>query len=239
MNESGPLERLYRVQNLDLDLDRLQAEELRIPDALRDARGEQERINNDLEDTEIELENVEKNVRQLEGDLAGTRELIARTKSEQDRNAFDSKAQVQFQNRIQQLADRATETEESLVPLYERREGLGERRTELRSQHADLRPRIGALEDEDEARVQALREQRAQLKRERDELASHVDSRLLKEYELIRKAKKGMGVVPVEGGRCTGCNMQLPVTVQQRVATGKLPGVKCPSCGRFLVKLAP
>lgn len=237
MNESGPLERLYRVQQFDLELDKVRGEELSVPDALREARAEQERVNNDLEDAEIELEGVERSVRQLESDLASTRDQIARAKAEQDKNAFDPKAQTQYQNRIQQLEDRVVETDEGLAPLYERRTHLEARRTDLRAQHGQLRPRIAELEQQDEVRVEGLRAGAEGTRRERDEMASVLDSRLVKEYDVIRKAKKGLGIVPVEGGRCTGCNMQLPTTVQQRVATGRLPAVKCPSCGRFLVKL--
>ncbi|WP_027480668.1 zinc ribbon domain-containing protein [Deinococcus pimensis] len=237
MNESGPLERLYRVQQFDLELDRLHDEELRVPDGLREAREEQERVNNDLEDAEIELEGVERSIRQLESDLASTRDQIARARSEQEKNAFDPKAQTQYQNRIQQLEDRVTETDEGLAPLYERRTTLEGRRGALRGQHGTLRPRIADLEQQDEARVEGLRAQGEGARREREEMVSALDSRLVKEYELIRRSKKGLGIVPVEAGRCTGCNMQLPVTVQQRVATGRLPAVKCPSCGRFLVKL--
>ncbi|AFZ65914.1 zinc ribbon domain-containing protein [Deinococcus peraridilitoris] len=237
MNDSGPLERLYKVQQLDLQLDQLQAEELSIPQGLRDARAEQEQINNVLEDVEIELEHVGKNVRQLEQDLASTRDQVARNKGEQEKNAFNAKVQSQYENLIQQLSERATDYEESLAPLYERRGKLNERRTDLRSQHAELRPQIGQLEGEDEARVAGLREQQETIRKERDELASSIETRFLKEYEMIRKAKRGTGIVGIEAGRCTGCNMQLPVTVQQRVTTAKLPPVKCPSCGRFLIKL--
>ena len=236
MNESGPLERLYQVQQLDLDLDQLQTEEQRIPDALRDARVQQERINNTLEDTEIELESVEKNVRQLESDLASTKEQVARNKAEQEKNAFNSKVQSQYENVIQQLSERVSDYDETLAPLYDRRTRLEERRGDLRSQHAELRPSINSLEDQDELRIQGLREQQQNIRAKRDELAREVDSRLLKEYEMLRKAKRGQGIVMIEAGRCTGCNMQLPVTVQQRAATGKLPAVKCPSCGRFLLK---
>lgn len=238
MNESGPLEHLYRVQQLDLELDGFQAEELRIPDQLRDSRGEQERINNTLEDTEIELENVEKNVRQLEFDLTSTKDQVARNKVEQDKNAFNAKVQSQYENLIQQLSERVSDYEESLAPLYERRSALETRRGDLRGQHAELRPTIERLEGEDEARVNALREQHRALKEQRDALAASVDPRTLKEYEMIRKAKRGLGLVTIEAGRCTGCNMQLPVTVQQRAGSGKLPPVKCPSCGRFLYKQA-
>lgn len=236
MNESGPLERLYRVQQLDLDLDQLQAEEGRVPEVLEGARREQERVNNALEDAEIELEGVEKQVRTLEGDLASTKDQIARSKAEQDKNAFDPKAQTQYQNRIQQLGDRITETEGDVQPLYERRRALEERRGELRAHLRELRPQIAQMERDDEARVQGLQSQQAGVRAGRDQAANTIEPRLYKEYTMIRRAKRGLGIVPIENGRCTGCNMQLPVTVQQRAGTGKLPAVKCPSCGRFLFK---
>jgi uncharacterized protein len=239
MSDSGPLESLYRVQQFDLELDRSQAEELRIPDELAEARTEQGRINNDLEDAEIELEGVSRRVRAQELDLTSTQEQIARNKSEQQKNAFDAKLQSQYENVIQQLQERVGEYEEALVPLHERQSGLEERASGLRAEHAALRPKIAEMERQDEVRVQGLRDAAEGTRQERDTLAGSIDGRLVKEYTLIRKAKKGLGIVPVEGGRCTGCNMNLPVTVQQRVALGKLPAVKCPSCGRFLIKLAP
>lgn len=236
MSETGPLQSLSRVQELDLELDRLRAEEASIPDALREARAQQERLNNDLEDTEITLEGVEKQIRGLEQDLAGTREQITRAREEQDRNAFDARAQSQYGSRIQMLSERAEEMEEDLAPLHEQRQALTRRVADLRAEHRTLRPRLEELEAQDEARVQGLRAQGEGLQQERAQLVSGIDARTVKEYDLIRKAKKGLGLVEIRGGRCTGCNVVLPVNVQQKAAQGKLPPVKCPSCGRFLIK---
>ncbi|MEW6421934.1 MAG: zinc ribbon domain-containing protein [Deinococcota bacterium] len=236
MSDTGPLQSLYRVQELDLELDRLRAEEASIPDALREARAQQERLNNDLEDTEITLDGTEKQIRGLEQDLIGTREQITRAREEQDKNAFDARAQSQYGSRIQMLSERAEEMEEDLAPLHERRQELIRRATDLRAEHRALRPRLEELEAQDEARVQGLRAQGEGLRQERAQLVSGIDSRTVKEYDLIRKAKKGLGLVEIRGGRCTGCNVVLPVNVQQKAAQGKLPPVKCPSCGRFLIK---
>ncbi|EYB66492.1 hypothetical protein DEIPH_ctg103orf0015 [Deinococcus phoenicis] len=237
MSDTGPLQSLYRVQELDLELDRLRAEEASIPDALRDARAQQERLNNDLEDTEITLEGVEKQLRQLEQDLGGTREQIARAKEEQEKNAFDARAQSQYGSRIQMLEERAEEMAEDLTPLRERQRELGEKAGGLRGEHRALRPQLEELEAQDAARVQNLRDQGEGARQERAGLVAGIDSRTVKEYDLIRKAKKGLGLVEIRGGRCTGCNVMLPVNVQQKAAQGKLPPVKCPSCGRFLAKL--
>lgn len=237
MSDTGPLQSLQRVQELDLELDRLRAEEASIPDALRDARAQQERLNNDLEDTEITLEGVEKQIRGLEQDLTGTQEQTRRAKEEQEKNAFDARAQSQYGSRIQMLSERAEEMAEDLTPLRGRQRELSERASGLRGEHRTLRPNLEALETQDEARVQALRDQGEGARQERARLVAGIDARTVKEYDHIRKAKKGLGLVEISGGRCTGCNVMLPVNVQQKAAQGKLPPVKCPSCGRFLIKL--
>lgn len=237
MSDTGPLSRLHRVQHLDLDLDRLRAEEGNIPDALRNARAEQERLNNLLEDTEITLEATDKKVRQQELDLAGTREQIVRAQDEQEKNAFDARAQSQYGSRIQMLGERAEEMEEDLLPLREQQRELAEKAAALRAEHRALRPSLSALETEDEARVQDLRDQGEGARKERAELVANLDARTVKEYDMIRKAKKGLGVVEIKNGSCSGCNVNLPVNVQQKAALGKLPPVKCPSCGRFLIRL--
>jgi predicted nucleic acid-binding Zn-ribbon protein len=237
MTDLSPLRRLHRVQELDLGLDRLRDEEQNFPDDLRAARAEQERLNNALEDTEITLEGVDKRVRQQEQDLGGTREQIARATEEQEKNAFDARAQSQYGSRIQQLGERADEMEEDLLPLRERQRELNERAAELRSQHRALRPSLNEMEQRDEARIQDLRAQGEADRQERAGLVGDLDSRTVREYDMIRKAKKGLGVVEIRNGRCTGCNVVLPVNVQQKAALGKLPPVKCPSCGRFLIRL--
>ncbi|MEF2278860.1 zinc ribbon domain-containing protein [Deinococcus sp. YIM 134068] len=237
MSDTGPFQRLYRVQQLDLDLDRLRAEEGNVPDALRDARAGQERLNNELEDIEIALEGVEKSIRQLEQDLAGTRDQAQRAREEQDKNAFDARTQSQYGSRIQMLGERAEEMEEDLSPLRERQRDLSAKAADLRAEHRALRPTLTDLEAQDEARVQALRDQGAGMRDERAALVANLDSRTVKEYDLIRRAKKGVGIAEIQGGRCTGCNVNLPVNVQQRAVQGKMPPVKCPSCGRFLIRL--
>ena len=237
MSELTPLQRLHRIQAIDLNLDRLRAEEGNFPEDLRSARGEQDRLNNDLEDVEITLEGVEKKIRQHELDLSSIREQIARDRAELDKNASDDRIQVQYGSRIQQLEERAEELEEDLAPLREQASELGNRASGLREQHRALRPQLGDLETRDEQRIQGLRDQGEGERQERATLAAALDARTVKEYDQIRKAKKGVGLAEVRGGRCSACNVVLPVNVQQKVAQSKLPPVKCPSCGRFLIRL--
>jgi uncharacterized protein len=238
MSDRAPLEQLYQIQQLDLTLDRLKAEEADVSPDLRDARTEQERLNNELETTEIALEGVEKQVRRIESDLQGVREEVARSKAEQSRNATDARMQTQFSQKIELLEERAGDFETDLEPLHAERDRLNERSKELRAAHKTLRPTLSALEDADDARVAALRASSGSTRDERAGLASGLDAKLLRDYENIRVSRKGLGIVPfAASGRCEGCQVILPTNVQQRAGQNKLPPVKCPSCGRLLIKL--
>lgn len=232
----GQLQHLFETQQLDLKLDALREQEGQISEDLRDVRAQQDAINNRLEDHEIELDKVERQIRQLELDMASSKEQLGRNKAEQERNATNPKLQSQYENVIQQLSERVADYEESLEPLYARQSELSEAGKAARAEHKALRPDLSRLEDEDEARVATLRAQGEEMRQARAALAAQIEPRLLKEYDQIRKGKKGLGIVSYAGGRCLGCNVQLPVNVQQRAASGKMPPVKCPSCGRFLYK---
>ena len=74
----------------------------------------------------------------------------------------------------------------------------------------------------------------ANLQDERSSLANEVTPALLKQYEQVRKAKKGTALVLiVNNERCGGCNVKLPIHVLQKVSKGQ-EITRCPSCGRIL-----
>ena len=66
------------------------------------------------------------------------------------------------------------------------------------------------------------------------ELALHqIEREALGVYENLRQAKQGLAVARVVRGRCEGCRISLPMSVQQRARTG-LELATCSNCGRIL-----
>jgi predicted nucleic acid-binding Zn-ribbon protein len=66
------------------------------------------------------------------------------------------------------------------------------------------------------------------------ELALHqIEREALGVYESLRQAKQGLAVARVVRGRCEGCRISLPMSVQQRARTG-LELATCSNCGRIL-----
>ena len=69
-------------------------------------------------------------------------------------------------------------------------------------------------------------------------MAAAIPAQILKEYEAIRRARRGTGVARMAAQgqvyRCEGCNVVLPTHVAQKGVRGQV--VRCPSCGRLLWK---
>lgn len=231
------LETLYVIQQMDLELDRLKSDETRIPGDLASARTEQEDLNDRMDQCRSRQQETRREIQLNELELEDYRQKLSKARDEQQKNAFDARTQVQYENQIQQLSDRVSDIEETLTPLYARAESLKVEWNSLEELEEKLAPRLVELEAMDENRIQALRDEYTEKMAKRSDLVKTIDVRQIKEYDMIRKARKGLAVVAIQNSRCTGCNVQLPVTIQQQAKAKKIPAVKCPSCGRILVHL--
>jgi predicted nucleic acid-binding Zn-ribbon protein len=244
LNVSGPgqgaaagavleqLRALNDVQALDAELDRLTVDESSIPSDLKAAREERERLLSELGAVKEAHNGVRREVSNADLELRDLTSKREKARLDQ-RGAMNSKEQAQYENLIQQLSGRIEELEDASIPLVDRLESLENEVKELELRLAELSPRLAELESLDDARIADLRAQHAERAAERSRAANVVDTKLLREYDGIRRSRKGTGIVPVKGNKCGGCNVQLPLNVVQRVKSGNALQ-KCPSCGRIL-----
>ena len=71
------------------------------------------------------------------------------------------------------------------------------------------------------------------LMKERDKHTPNIDPRTFAQYDRIRPARAGLGIVPAVAGRCKGCNMMLPPQLYNEIQkVNQLH--QCPSCHRIL-----
>lgn len=82
-------------------------------------------------------------------------------------------------------------------------------------------------------REQQLRQQLADARNGREQLAAAVEAGLLARYERLRRSKGGQVVVGVDHSSCGGCHMQLPTHVVLGAQAGQEIAA-CPNCGRIL-----
>lgn len=236
MNGSDPLATLQRLQDKDLELDRIRQEQAQVPPDLFELRVSWQRLEAKLRELQAKLREAELEYRQNDAELADLKQKRSRAQESQ-RSSQSLREQTQYENLIQQLQNRIEQLDESNNPLLEDIQTLEQEIAHLEEELNEIQPRLNELEASNQARVERLEAELQVLWKERSELATLLPASLLKEYEAIRKARRGIGLARmIRVGttyRCSACNVQLPTHVAQRVHQ-KSQLVHCPSCGRLL-----
>ena len=227
---------IYELQEMDSKIDRQQSELATVEARLAD--------NKLMEELKRRLSTNEERLMRL-----------MQTKSSQAMQDLEAK---QFQAKVQSLEERLyggsvrnqkelesitselqytkqqyTESDEQLLTLMLSVD-------ELEKQIAETRARIKELEStQAEARVKlagerdALKESLASDAEKRTRMVEAIPALLLSQYERLRKAKQGVAVAMVQGGRCMACRLALPTGEMQSLRTSNVP-ITCSSCGRIL-----
>jgi hypothetical protein len=226
------LEVLSTIQAMDLELDRLRLDEDSIPVDLKGAREEKNRLAAELEVLLVTHNATRKVLNEADLELKDLSAKRDRAKKDQQA-ASSAKEQSQYESVILQLGGRIEELENDSLPLVDKIESLNAQVAVLEGNLKELEPKLKQLEGLDEERIRALRAEYDEKLWARNNVSEQLEERILREYDAVRRAKKGLGFVHVVANKCGGCKMQLPVNILQRVKGGQVP-VKCPSCGRIL-----
>jgi len=236
VNIAGALADLYTLQEHDQELDRVKEQQEQLPPELIEAREKWAVLSERLAQLKEQYLALQREYQQNDLEI---KDLAAKRKQAEDEQLQSSslREQTQFENRIQQLSTRIDELTELTLPILEEMERLAEEIKQLEAEAAELEPELGELEAQNSERVAALEEEFQAKFAKRQEMAGSIPANLLREYETIRRARKGVGVarVKAQGGvyLCEACSVQLPTHVAQRVYQSQQV-VRCPGCGRLL-----
>lgn len=227
------LETLNEVQGLDLERDALAAARGETPRELLAARVRRRELDAERDRVKADHDDLRKQVSATDLELKTLQER-RKSASESALRAATTKEMSQFQNQELQFATRAQELEEDALPLMERLESRATELAGLQAQLDELAPELETLEERERVRLADVDARDADVADRRARLATTVEPLLLRQYEQVRKARRGLALVGLQDGkRCGGCHVQLPIHVIQKVR--KQQGVvRCPSCGRLL-----
>jgi predicted nucleic acid-binding Zn-ribbon protein len=109
------------------------------------------------------------------------------------------------------------------------KQAIDHRQKELLTQHET----VGVEARDIRAKMSSLKDRLDALEGQRNEARRMVDAVLLSRYETIRK-KRGVALVPVQGGTCRGCHMSLPPQLFNLLWSGQIEIETCPSCHRLV-----
>ena len=222
---------LYRLQQLDLELQENQQELDKVANQLSDNKAlvaaesrmasQKERLEDAKKrqkSSEWELEDLQEKIRQIDSRLYG-----GKTK--------DPKELVNLEKEVKGLKSQVRPKEDALLGFM----------SQIEEMEAGAKTTAGELErlkEEWEQRQQTLRPRKsdietvlADLKGERNRLAEQISSEAISIYQRISLAM-GQAVVKVERGRCLGCHITVATSQWQKVRAGDL--IQCNNCSRIL-----
>lgn len=228
------LNRLAEVQALDLELDSLEQERGQVPTELLETQEHRRNLDRTIEVRTQELGDLRRAVNANELELK-TLEERRRSAAANAVRATSPKEVSQFQNQELQFGTRVQELEEDTLPLMESHDQLAEVVAALEAEMAALLPDLEALNLAEQERVAGVDQRMNEIRTQRDSLASSIDAPLLKQYDQVRRSRRGIGLAEVvDNSTCTGCNVRLPIHVVQKARKG-VGVTRCPSCGRILM----
>jgi predicted nucleic acid-binding Zn-ribbon protein len=224
-------EQLYKLQQVDLELQRKQQELKEVEDQLgndKDLVAAESKLasqNEQLEDarkkqksSEWELEDLQEKVRRIDSKLySGT------TK--------DSKELVNLEKEVKSLKSQIRPKEDALLGLMSQVE-------EMEAKVKTTAVEIERLKREWEQKQETLRQRKsevetvlAKLGGDRNGLKQQIDPEAINTYERLRLTS-GQAVVKVERGKCQGCHITVPTSQWQKAKAGDL--IQCTSCSKIL-----
>lgn len=236
MNQPLPLveqlRSLEHLQELDLKIDALKKNQNSLPASLKTLDDSLNKVKFTLETKKNQVIELEKVQRQAQAALELNQDRLSRSNSKLE--AVHNSQEFQA----------ATKEIEQLKKLNITLEEQGKKsKTDLANTSQDvglLTEQVQKLQKERDDQASVLLGQDSQFKTdiaslvaERAQFTSKVEARILSQYDRIRAARGGLGIVPAVGGRCKGCNMMVPPQLYNEVQKGTTLH-SCPSCNRLL-----
>jgi len=231
------LQQLVMLQENDSVLDKLQAEIDRIPKQIAALRDGLTGAKAKLADCKAKTMDLEKKKKEKELELAGKEEAVRKHSMELNQVKTNDAFKA-LQTEIDQCKAAGGQIE---TEILETMEGIDASRRQEKAAAAELK----VVEDQANSEIKVLEGQSAELKAKfdakkvvRDQAETLVPADMLRLYNHARSRGKPDVIVPVDGGNCSACRINLAPQMIIEVAKAKTL-VVCESCQRILFKPEP
>ena len=231
------IQRLVAVQERDSVLDALQKEMDRVPREIAALQAGLESAKAKLAEAKAKIIGFEKQKKEKELELAAKEEAIRKHTMELNQ----VKTNDAFKALQHQIDDAKASGSQIETDILEVMEGIDGGRKEEKSAAGELK----AAEDKAKGEIGVLEKELAELKAKhdaqkmvRDEAVTLVPPDMMRVYSHARMRGKTDAIVPVDGGNCSACRINLAPQMIIEVTKAKAL-VVCESCQRILYKPEP
>jgi predicted nucleic acid-binding Zn-ribbon protein len=224
-------EQLYKLQQVDLELQRRQIELDEVENRLSDNQA-LVAAESKLASQEEQLEGVRKKQKSSEWELEDLQDKVRKIDSKlYSGTTKDSKELVNLEKEVKGLKSQIRPKEDALLELMSQVE-------EIEAKVKTTTEEVARLKREWEQGQETLGRRKSEVEAvlsklggDRNGLAQQIDSEVLNTYEQLKLTRE-QAVVKVEGGKCQGCHITVPTSQWQKAKAGDL--IQCTSCSRIL-----
>jgi len=226
---------LYRLQQIDSQIDRLQARLQAIQQALEDD-SELRLATEKAREAEAHFQSAEKALEQADSELKNHHIKIQQTESSlYGKSAHTPKELQDLQNEVAALKRYRAVLEDRLLEAMQVSETVA---AERQLAQANLE----AAQDRRETQIEQLQEEQNMLHSdaersttERNAVAEAIPTTELGIYEQLRQQRRGIAVATITDKSCSACGSSLSAgQIQSARSSSSL--LLCPSCGRILYR---
>jgi predicted nucleic acid-binding Zn-ribbon protein len=227
------LEYLIQLQELDIRIRVLDREISLMPEEIEKLRQNLQKEEEARESAKMRLDELEKERRKKEMELESEEAKLSKYNT-QLLSVKTNKEYSAVLHEIQQCKDKISVLEEDILRLFDQLEDF---QTLLENENQKVSEKKKIFEEEKSRIETGL----AKAKSDRDTLISkrkgieeNLQKELVKEYNKLYEARKGVAIVRAKDQSCSGCNITLMPQLFQEIKTDEDKIFRCPNCHRIL-----
>ena len=226
------LSSLIRLQDLDHRVAELTTEIAALPKHISEIEKKLESHQRKLEGDRAALSANQKERKKTEGDIQLQEQKISKLKG-QMLEAKTNEVYRAFQSEIEFCEKEIRRMEDRILELMQESEPLEKNVKAAEAALAEEKKQVEAEKTQARERTAVDKKSLDELNAERKGIVSGVSQSLYRNYERIRKSRKGIAVAEAVDGRCSACHMAMRLQFFQDLRKGDQV-LMCESCSRIL-----
>jgi uncharacterized protein len=223
---------LIELQKMESAAGRIHAKKRNLPAQVNKLDEEFKAFCDALETERVQMEDLRKRRREKDAQLLAGQQSLKKTRE----RLFEVKTNKEYQSMLKEIEifeGKNSRMEDEVITLLDE---LDHHEAALKIKEEELAARRRCYEEEKarvEAELNSLAEELDGYLRKGGELKKEIPAELLRKYEQIKGAGRGVAVVAVWKEVCDGCHMSIPPQLYNELQkTTAL--ITCPNCNRII-----
>jgi predicted nucleic acid-binding Zn-ribbon protein len=223
---------LVELQRLDSEIRRLSIKKIELPDQLSRQDKEFQTVSQGVDEARKALDVSAKAHRDKESELKDGIDRLRKTKD----RLLEVKTNKEYQamlKEIETIEQKNSGFEDEILTLLEKTDTFKKEIREREKTLDEYRKQYEREKKKTEEELSSLDEEILTCQKNLQGLSSEIERDLAKKYQIIKRRKNGLAVVPVVKGVCTGCHLNIaPQLYNELLKSDQV--LSCPFCNRII-----